>query len=189
MRLPEKVPDNRCPCNLSSRLRELWDDTVRDLGIKLTRKGGDSASALPYLYWRIGRECGTLQRLLEANNISWGTYRDALGNHCNAHPNNLVILPPDRDSPESNFLAPLDFDMAYDRANFNLFESQGKRDEKLMKLWLTQERNAFRVALSGCSFVSTGLEQTASKIPNNIRTLRAALRYPQYTCNHKGTSH
>lgn len=25
--------------------------------------------------------------------LSWGTYVDAMGTHCNAHTNNLVILP------------------------------------------------------------------------------------------------
>ncbi len=46
-----------------------------------------------YLYWRLGRETGVIQRLLRSNDISWGTYVDALGTHCNAHPNNFVLLP------------------------------------------------------------------------------------------------
>jgi hypothetical protein len=34
-----------------------------------------------------------IQRLLRTNDISWGTYVDPLGTHCNAHPNNFVLLP------------------------------------------------------------------------------------------------
>lgn len=50
-------------------------------------------NVLAYLYWRLGREAGTIQRLLHQHHISWGTYVDVLGTHCNSHPNNFVVLP------------------------------------------------------------------------------------------------
>jgi hypothetical protein len=31
-------------------------------------------------------------RIFKENDISWGTYDDLLGVHCNGHTNNLVLL-------------------------------------------------------------------------------------------------
>jgi len=48
---------------------------------------------LPTLFWVFGKECGEVQRVMVDNEISWGTYEDLLAFHCNAHPNNMVLLP------------------------------------------------------------------------------------------------
>ena len=51
--------------------------------------------------------------------MSWGTFRDAAGTHCNAHGNNFVLCAPDPgpdDAAAANagpLLAPLDLDFAY----------------------------------------------------------------------------
>lgn len=72
---------------------------------------------------------------MRENDISWGTYVDSLATHCNAHPNNFVILPEVSDpfinslqyqvhefhvqgESTSHFLAPMDFDMAFTRKTF-----------------------------------------------------------------------
>ena len=61
----------------------------------------DAAAKLPpgrnllaYLYSRIGVDAGTCIRGLHNAGICWGTYQDFLGSHCNAHANNLLLLPP-----------------------------------------------------------------------------------------------
>ena len=53
-----------------------------------------SSSVVLLLAWRLGYECGRVQCLLRSNGVSWGTYPDSMGTHCNAHANNMVVLPP-----------------------------------------------------------------------------------------------
>ena len=49
---------------------------------------------LSEVYWQLGRECGTVGRILHDNRVVWGAYRDATGTHMNAHANNFVLLSP-----------------------------------------------------------------------------------------------
>ena len=44
-------------------------------------------------------DLGMIQKTMRKNDLSWGTYVDPLGTHCNAHPNNLVLLPEVPTSP------------------------------------------------------------------------------------------
>ena len=74
------------------------------------------ANLLCLLYQRIGFECGSILGLMHYHRISWGTYVDELGTHCNAHPNNFVIKLPSATS--SFWLAPLDFDMSFTGINY-----------------------------------------------------------------------
>lgn len=78
----------------------------------------NDANLLAYTVWRLGRDAGAILRLIHAANLSWGTYQDAIGGHCNAHANNFVILPPSEQKATGHLLAPLDFDMAFDRDSF-----------------------------------------------------------------------
>lgn len=57
-------------------------------------------------------------RIFQENEISWGYYNDhdPFLFHCNAHPNNLVLVPDFLES--NNLLAPLDFDLAFYKNEF-----------------------------------------------------------------------
>jgi hypothetical protein len=76
---------------------------------------------LSYLYSRCGYDCGLILSAMHSQRISWGTYQDSMCRrdfdewHCNAHVNNLVIIPPEisRSSSSHSFLSFLDVDMAY----------------------------------------------------------------------------
>ena len=48
------------------------------------------------LYWQLGWEVGVVKRCLKENDINWGYFFDhnPFEPHCNAHPNNFVVLPP-----------------------------------------------------------------------------------------------
>jgi hypothetical protein len=73
------------------------------------------------LFSRIGYEAGKIKRLLDENEISWGYFIDhnPFEPHCNAHPNNFVVLDLEAASnANKNLLAPLDFDMTYDSQSF-----------------------------------------------------------------------
>ena len=63
-------------------------------------------------------------RSLSDAGINWGAFRDHTGMHMNAHANNFVLVNEDC-AIENNltvFLAPLDFDMAYDIDNCDFGE-------------------------------------------------------------------
>ena len=62
------------------------------------------------IYVRIGYEVSRIKKCLQEGHINWGSYLDrGFDYHCNAHSNNLVILPQGNES----LLAPLDLDLAF----------------------------------------------------------------------------
>lgn len=87
------------------------------------KKMKDIFIVLRSLFKRIGFEAGRVKRLLDESLISWGYFVDhnPFEPHCNAHPNNFIIL--DLNHTENvgkNLLSPVDFDMTY---NFDTFVS------------------------------------------------------------------
>jgi len=98
--------------------------------------------------------------------ISWGTYRDQMGNHCNAHNNNLVVLPMGSDN--GHLLSPLDYDMAFQKSSF--FEGDEKWSDTL-----ESEKTSFKLALSEYPELSTGVTATSSLSPE-FQQLKWALR-------------
>jgi len=121
-------------------------------------------SILGYLYWRLGREAGTVLRILHENNLSWGTYIDPMGTHCNAHVNNFIVLP----QGHANLLAPLDFDLAFKKGSFT-------KDETTWTEWMTIEINGLKLAIAGDPLLTTGvLEQV--HLSEDYMTLKWGLR-------------
>ena len=58
---------------------------------------GAQCAVLFHLYWRIGRETGSMQRAMQDAGLSWGYFLDHVPEpHNNAHPGNFVVLPPVR---------------------------------------------------------------------------------------------
>lgn len=71
------------------------------------------------IFARTGAESGKAMRVKDEHLISWGYFTDhnPFEPHCNAHPNNFVVMFP-QDAPHHNVLAMLDFDMAYEFDSF-----------------------------------------------------------------------
>jgi len=71
--------------------------------------------AICLIFARAGSEAGKAKRLLDENLLSWGFFTDhnPFEPHCNAHPNNFVVLDPET-SANQCILGVLDFDLAYD---------------------------------------------------------------------------
>ena len=66
------------------------------------------------IYIRIGYEVGKIKRCIQDAEINWGSYIDrGASYHCNAHSNNLVVLPQGNES----LLSPLDLDLAFGKEN------------------------------------------------------------------------
>lgn len=108
-------------------------------------------SFLARIVWNIGYESGYIKRLLQNNDISWGYYIDhnPFEPHCNAHPNNFIILDPFK---HTQLLAPVDFDMAYSFFGFiNTLEEHklGQQDYKMFQNWVNSERVALEQGLAG----------------------------------------
>ena len=126
------------------------------------------ATAIPLIFIRCGAECGKIKRLLDEHEISWGYFTDhnPFEPHCNAHPNNLVVLDP-LTNHHRNLLGVLDLDLAYGSDTFvntiepdpefftdadNLSIQQGKygtRDLVQFDDWLNSEKYELELALGG----------------------------------------
>lgn len=147
---------------------ELWRKSWREL-LKAPENLGNALSAM---YWSIGRQCGNITRAIHDENVNWGTYEDLLGNHCNSHPNNLIIL----SSPQNAyFLAPLDFDLAFTRKSFQPAKcSSFEESEAAWKELQGMEMNAMILALGGLN-LNSGVEGRAD-LPESLEPIRVALR-------------
>jgi hypothetical protein len=109
------------------------------------------SNLLCLLYKRFGFECGSILGLMHYHRISWGTYTDELGIHCNAHPNNFVIKFPS--STASFLLAPLDFDMSFTETSYQPNQINDQSFDEIIRL----ELSAFQLTLGGDSQASSGV--------------------------------
>jgi len=135
----------------------------------------------------LGHEAGVVLGGLHHGGISWGTYEDLLGRHCNAHANNFVVVDP-RSSGSSGsssssssssssgqyFLAPLDFDMAFTRDTFISSSSSssssggggggsgGSTTSMTFDEIVVMEHQCCITSLAGDDYVSTGVGSSSS---------------------------
>jgi hypothetical protein len=152
---------------------DLWNynlDILRDYFAKTP-----NSQIFPYLYSRFGYECRVFLDILHESNISWGTYQDKMGFHCNAHANNLVL-----DIQENQLLYPVDFDMAFTRdsyvdLDFQREDSKDKIESRFMDL-LSLEKQGFLLTLSGDNQTSSGVKNLANLKTSAHESLRWILR-------------
>ncbi|CAF2433544.1 unnamed protein product [Rotaria sp. Silwood2] len=133
-----------------NRWKVLWKTNIEIINNYLQTRE-PLANLLCSLYKRFGFECGSILGLIHYHHISWGTYTDELGVHCNAHPNNLVIRL--FTATSSFLLAPLDFDMSFTEVSYLPNENNNQSFDELIKLELL----AFQLTLSGDSQASSGV--------------------------------
>lgn len=146
----------------------IWDHNWTQLLSNRDKLG----NAFAAIYWSIGRQAGKIVRAIHDANINWGTYEDLLGNHCNSHPNNLLVL---QQPSNSYFLAPLDFDLAFTRQSFQ--PAKATNSAEAQPLWdelREMEANAMNLALGGLN-LNSGVEGRAD-LPVSIDPIRIALR-------------
>jgi len=172
----ESTQNLRSELNFSSDLGsgEEWNlllETI-DKGIEWVRetkgrgKHAICGSLIAYVYFHLGFQVGATHRLFKENGISWGTYSDQLATmHCNAHPNNFVVLSAE-ESSNNQWIAPLDFDMAYDWDSF-------VGDEEAFKSNSNTEKQALKTALCGMD-INSGAKPMDLKSP--LKPLLVGLR-------------
>ena len=180
---PVVAGDKMYPRLPDAKWKPLWDKCEEELK-KYYAAGGKPL--LPYLYWRFGFECGTILRAFTNAGLSWGTYDDPLGSHCNAHANNLVLLAENAEGHNQTFLAPLDLDMSFTKDNFIFsyykmagrgakIEKLEKKDESTWAQSLKQEATGFLKTIAGDMGGSTGVTNVAP-MPRTMLPLKVALR-------------
>lgn len=160
------------PENLSidSRWKPLWTQFANDL-INAYKVSSSTNVPIAYIYDRLGAEVGSILRILHDNKISWGTFRDDLATHCNAHGNNVVILPPQADFGKDNewWVAPLDFDMSFSKCEHwdpESFESE----------IVNYEISSMKMTIAGDSEMNSGVSEGALDINGPLSVLVTALR-------------
>ena len=134
----------------------------------LTKSANSIVKSIALIFARCGAEAGKIKRLLDENEISWGYFTDhnPYEPHCNAHPNNLIVIDPTKNQ-NSNILATLDFDLAFDAESFintiapdpEIFTDQenleiqqklyGTNDMEQFDAWLNSEKYELEMALGG----------------------------------------
>lgn len=80
-----------------NHLRLCWSENVQFLDDFQKTQRVDLLYLLLKLFWRLGLEVGRFSRLLCDHQIMWGFFFDhnPAEPHCNSHPNNFIVLPPD----------------------------------------------------------------------------------------------
>lgn len=120
------------------------------------------------IYQKVGYEAGYFKRILQDENINWGTYEDLpFRFHSNSHTDNFAIIPRNQGINRKNILSILDFDLAFFRDNFfNIFniddpEKFGKPDDNLYDFYINNERQVLEWEISGMeNFISFDLLKT-----------------------------
>jgi hypothetical protein len=96
-----------------------------------------------------------------------------MGTHCNAHANNMVVLPFDISAQHGCLLAPVDLDLAFDRTGYiqELAAPYQGFDSDWPDL-MSLEKQGFYATLAGSDFASTGVTNSS----NSDDPRRIALR-------------
>ena len=121
---------------LSEKISEKHKAMMKNLIDKLMegqKNGRKFFETLLDIYVRIGYEVSKVKKYLQEAHINWGSYLDrGFDYHCNAHSNNLVILPQGNES----LLAPLDFDLDFTKEKMIIIYKEaptfGQVDESII---------------------------------------------------------
>jgi hypothetical protein len=156
------ILDEYCSKEIYDKFNKLNPNSKSQIFDKLTNfitnnNGKNLLQVVGLLYSRIGWECGRIKRIMQDNDINWGTYEDLpFRLHCNAHTDNYVIIPKGK-AKNNNLLAILDFDLAFFRENFisilnereEDYETYGKYDKFLYDMYINLERQHIEWELAG----------------------------------------
>eukprot|EP00286_Rhodomonas_abbreviata_P029820 CAMPEP_0181292106 /NCGR_PEP_ID=MMETSP1101-20121128/2328_1 /TAXON_ID=46948 /ORGANISM="Rhodomonas abbreviata, Strain Caron Lab Isolate" /LENGTH=565 /DNA_ID=CAMNT_0023396551 /DNA_START=135 /DNA_END=1832 /DNA_ORIENTATION=- len=185
--------------DMDPRWEALWSSAKAQYNSAAALAAGRGMSVLGYLYSRLGLDCGRILRRLHDKRVSWGTYQDDMCRrdfgefHCNAHANNLVLLPPPStgSAPQLELenraatasagalVGLLDLDMAFDEASFvDIWGSKGPMPRAEFDALLRKEHVNFLEVLAGGD-ASSGVpmvgQRTLSEMPREVVELQGAL--------------
>ena len=136
------------------------------------------------IYVRIGYEVGKIKKCLQEAHINWGSYIDrGFDYHCNAHSNNLVILPQGNNS----LLAPLDFDLAFTKEKMVMIYKEaktfGQYDESYWDNYINAEFVDLSLNLCGAEDYNFDFDKNKNKNDNSFEgKIKIVIKYLLCDC-------
>ena len=169
--------------NLSEKHKLMTKKIIENMK-KEQANGKKFFSTLLNIYIRIGSEVGKIKRLMQDANINWGSYIDRGSSyHCNAHSNNLVVLPQGNDS----LLSPLDLDLAFSKEKMIIINKDcptyGQQDLSYWDNYINAEFVDLSLNLCGAEDYNFQFEKNKNKNPDSLESkTKNAIRFLLCDC-------
>ena len=169
--------------NLSEKHKLMTKKIIENMK-KEQANGKKFFSTLLNIYIRIGYEVGKIKRLMQDANINWGSYIDRGSSyHCNAHSNNLVVLPQGNDS----LLSPLDLDLAFSKEKMIIINKDcptyGQQDLSYWDNYINAEFVDLSLNLCGAEDYNFKFEKNKNKNPDSLESkTKNAIRFLLCDC-------
>ena len=169
--------------NLSEKHKLMTKKIIENMK-KGQANGKKFFSTLLNIYIRIGYEVGKIKRLMQDANINWGSYIDRGSSyHCNAHSNNLVVLPQGNDS----LLSPLDLDLAFSKEKMIIINKDcptyGQQDLSYWDNYINAEFVDLSLNLCGAEDYNFQFEKNKNKNPDSLESkTKNAIRFLLCDC-------
>ena len=169
--------------NLSEKHKLMAKKIIENMK-KEQANGKKFFSTLLNIYIRIGYEVGKIKRLMQDANINWGSYIDRGSSyHCNAHSNNLVVLPQGNDS----LLSPLDLDLAFSKEKMIIINKDcptyGQQDLSYWDNYINAEFVDLSLNLCGAEDYNFQFEKNKNKNPDSLESkTKNAIRFLLCDC-------
>ena len=152
---------------LSEKLSEKHKTIAKKIIEKLKqdqKNGKKFFDTLLNIYVRIGYEVAKIKRCFQDAYINWGSYIDrGFSYHCNAHSNNLVVLPQGNES----LLSPLDLDLAFSKDKMIVINKEvpsfGKQDLSYWENYINAEFIDLSSDLCGVDNYNFDVEKNKNK--------------------------
>ena len=172
---------------LSEKMSEKHKTMMKNIIDKLVegqKNGRKFFDTLLDIYVRIGYEVSRVKKCLQEAHINWGSYLDrGFDYHCNAHSNNLVVLPQGNDS----LLAPLDFDLAFCKEKMIIIYKEaptfGQVDESYWYNYINAEFVDLSLNLCGSEDYNFEFEKNRNKNEDSFEIkIKNAIRFLLTDC-------
>ena len=172
---------------LSEKLSEKHKTMTKNIIDKMKndqKNGKKFFETLLNIYIRIGYEVGKIKRCFQDANINWGSYVDrGASYHCNAHSNNLVVLPQGNET----LLSPLDLDLAFGKDKMIVINKEcptfGQHDLSYWDNYLNAEFVDLSLNLCGAEDYNFDFDKNKNKNPDSFEIkVRNVIKYLLCDC-------
>ena len=172
---------------LSEKLSEKHKTMAKNIIDKMKndqKNGKKFFETLLNIYNRIGYEVGKIKRCFQNANINWGSYVDrGASYHCNAHSNNLVVLPQGNET----LLSPLDLDLAFGKDKMIVINKEcptfGQHDLSYWDNYLNAEFVDLSLNLCGAEDYNFDFDKNKNKNPDSFEIkVRNVIKYLLCDC-------
>ena len=172
---------------LSEKLSEKHKTMAKNIIDKMKngqKNGKKFFETLLNIYNRIGYEVGKIKRCFQDANINWGSYVDrGASYHCNAHSNNLVVLPQGNET----LLSPLDLDLAFGKDKMIVINKEcptfGQHDLSYWDNYLNAEFVDLSLNLCGAEDYNFDFDKNKNKNPDSFEIkVRNVIKYLLCDC-------